>query len=638
MFRSKKPFKTTVHGGHKLEISYVTSRIITAGSISDKNLEAYMAEKHQSKYIVYDVDSSGESKFKNAVLHPMDEKNAIPLYDLRRFCEGAEKFLLADIRNVLVVHCKDGLNPSGVAICCLLLKIGKCKTVGEAIKLFRVSCTTNNKAIELPCHQRYIEYFAKHLKKEFKGNLETTKKHLLKVHMHGIPNFDVGGGCDPYFHIQKIQNGKPQKIWSSKVQHKVIKYKKGLASAIILCDAVLEGDCKLVFRDQDTLNADDDMFSVWINPYFEGPKLHLQKWELDIEPSQQKNFPKNFSVELFLSCDSLSEVLSEQKSPNSRDTSYTSLSIRGLVSKKKVRYTEGKFDLDLTYITPRIIAMGFPATGTESVYRNPLSMVKTFFQEKHPGRYRIYNLCAEKKYDPAIFGGPQSATRYPFYDHNACRLKLIVDFCKDAETFLKPLSSRIIAIHCKAGKGRTGLFVSCYLVHCKKFPSAKDALAYFGMIRTMNNKGVTIPSQMRYVGYYEQYLDYIAEKKEGEFPFEAQAKVSSIDVRDLLVNKKPVKLEFRIYDADHKEIYDSAIGSKLKVETRSMCTFTVNQILKGDVKFEFYHEEGKVFWCWLNMFLAPRKSKEITFNISELDGACKKKSIGQSLTCTFTFA
>jgi phosphatidylinositol-3,4,5-trisphosphate 3-phosphatase/dual-specificity protein phosphatase PTEN len=52
--------------------------------------------------------------------------------------------------------------------------------------------------------------------------------------------------------------------------------------------------------------------------------------------------------------------------------------VRGLVSKKKNRYQQGDFDLDLTYITHRIIAMGFPSSGAEGIYRNPLPEVKRF--------------------------------------------------------------------------------------------------------------------------------------------------------------------------------------------------------------------------------------------------------------------
>jgi hypothetical protein len=37
---------------------------------------------------------------------------------------------------------------------------------------------------------------------------------------------------------------------------------------------------------------------------------------------------------------------------------------RTLVSQKKKRFTEDGFNLDLSYITPRVIAMGFPSTGS----------------------------------------------------------------------------------------------------------------------------------------------------------------------------------------------------------------------------------------------------------------------------------
>jgi len=41
-----------------------------------------------------------------------------------------------------------------------------------------------------------------------------------------------------------------------------------------------------------------------------------------------------------------------------------------IVSGPKNRFKQDGYNLDLTYITTRIIAMSFPASGIESIYRN----------------------------------------------------------------------------------------------------------------------------------------------------------------------------------------------------------------------------------------------------------------------------
>ena len=73
--------------------------------------------------------------------------------------------------------------------------------------------------------------------------------------------------------------------------------------------------------------------------------------------------------------------------------------LREKVSGKKSRYKDDTYNLDLTYITPRIIAMSLPAEGLISTaYRNDLSQVSKFLNEHHGDKYLVFNL-AMKKYN-----------------------------------------------------------------------------------------------------------------------------------------------------------------------------------------------------------------------------------------------
>ncbi|CAF3732364.1 unnamed protein product [Rotaria sp. Silwood1] len=184
--------------------------------------------------------------------------------------------------------------------------------------------------------------------------------------------------------------------------------------------------------------------------------------------------------------------------------------MRQIVSKKKRRYQQDGFDLDLTYIRPNVIAMGYPADSYEGVYRNNIGDVSRFLSSKHGDKFYIYNLCveSERQYDYSRFNN-NVCSEFSFEDHNPPTIKMILAFCQHAEKQLKEMADRTLVIHCKAGKGRTGVMSCCLLLYYyrQEHNDPIDTLKFYAQQRTSNEKGVTIPSQRRYVEYFGHLLN-----------------------------------------------------------------------------------------------------------------------------------
>jgi len=76
------------------------------------------------------------------------------------------------------------------------------------------------------------------------------------------------------------------------------------------------------------------------------------------------------------------------------------------------------YDLDLTYITNYVVALGFPAGGIEASIRNKREDVIRFFRGRHGVNVKIYNLCIEKNKQYNQEEIPEFGyMRYPFCDH-----------------------------------------------------------------------------------------------------------------------------------------------------------------------------------------------------------------------------
>ncbi|XP_067621507.1 serine-rich adhesin for platelets [Eurosta solidaginis] len=301
--------------------------------------------------------------------------------------------------------------------------------------------------------------------------------------------------------------------------------------------------------------------------------------------------------------------------------------LRNVVSKQRIRYKENGYNLDLAYICDNIIAMGYPADNIESIFRNRLEDVYKFLQEIHQNHYKIYNLCLERSYDRNKFHGRVAV--YPFEDHNPPTIELIQRFCMDVDEWLKADNQNVAAVHCKAGKGRTGTMICCYLLYSGQQKTAEDALECYAEKRTKDRKGVTIPSQRRYVQYFAKLI-------RSGIPYEKRI-LQFCEIRfteaNLLHSHGTVHCSISLLE-DHGSTV-TLLG--LPIDFRKSYTLDLKNhalCVAGDIKVELTHKK-KLFHFWFNTYfvrdaaVVEEEGDEAklvyTLNKCEIDDAHKDK-------------
>jgi phosphatidylinositol-3,4,5-trisphosphate 3-phosphatase/dual-specificity protein phosphatase PTEN len=97
--------------------------------------------------------------------------------------------------------------------------------------------------------------------------------------------------------------------------------------------------------------------------------------------------------------------------------------IRSFVSGERNRLQNSEYNLDLTYVTPRVIAMSYPAsTLKEKVYRNNIDTVAEYLQKTHKNKYKVFNLTG-RDYDTTPF--LNQVHTYQWEDHHSPTLVLL---------------------------------------------------------------------------------------------------------------------------------------------------------------------------------------------------------------------
>ncbi|KAJ9608907.1 Telomerase protein component 1 [Cladophialophora chaetospira] len=196
--------------------------------------------------------------------------------------------------------------------------------------------------------------------------------------------------------------------------------------------------------------------------------------------------------------------------------------LRQIVAGPRARHPEA--GLDLCYVTDFIVVTSGPSSvWPKKAYRNPTDQLVGFLDRKHGEEWSIFEFRAEGT------GYPDEEVynrihHFPWPDHHPPPFGIIPNLMAamrnwiqrtDEETAEKKENDkkRVAVVHCKAGKGRSGTAACSYLISEEGW-TREDALQRF-TIRRMRpgfGLGVSIPSQLRWVGYVDRWTNSMGKR------------------------------------------------------------------------------------------------------------------------------
>ncbi|KAL8762117.1 MAG: hypothetical protein Q9184_001833 [Pyrenodesmia sp. 2 TL-2023] len=208
--------------------------------------------------------------------------------------------------------------------------------------------------------------------------------------------------------------------------------------------------------------------------------------------------------------------------------------LRQIVAGPRQKHPEA--GLDLCYVTDNIIATSGPSsTFPKKAYRNPTDSLVKFFNYKHDTNWAIWEFRAEGTGypDSEVYG---RIRHYPWPDHHPPPFALVPNIMASMRDWLKGPDTkvgRVVVVHCKAGKGRSGTIACSYLISEEGW-TVEDALFRFTTRRMRSGfgPGVSIPSQLRWIKYVDNW------SKHGKIYVERQIEVLEVHIWSLRAGVK----------------------------------------------------------------------------------------------------
>lgn len=188
-------------------------------------------------------------------------------------------------------------------------------------------------------------------------------------------------------------------------------------------------------------------------------------------------------------------------------------------------------------------------------------------------------------------------------------MKVLFVICGHIHKFLQENDENVIVVNCRAGKGRTGTIVCCYLLFSGRFNSPEDTFIYYSQKRFSKGEGVTQPSQKKYVYYFYQML-----QEKIYFPYIRCIK--SIILKKVTKNNKEKLIPY----------FEFYLKNSDKISLSSKCSFLEQKsipIVKDSVKitdslFSYWFAGDITIKIFNNGLLSTKKLGRISFNTAFL--------------------
>ncbi|XP_063218105.1 cyclin-G-associated kinase isoform X2 [Bacillus rossius redtenbacheri] len=252
-------------------------------------------------------------------------------------------------------------------------------------------------------------------------------------------------------------------------------------------------------------------------------------------------------------------------------------------------------DLDISYVTSRLLVMPFPAEGLESAYRsNHADDVRAWLETRHPGcQYAVYNLSG-RSYPSARLGGRVVDCGWSSHTQgssagvvrHAPPLHALYTLCDDMHAFLQQDPRNVCVVHCTDGKAVSATLVCAFLMFVNMFHKPEDAAQMFAVKRSP--PGLQ-PSETRYL----YYMSHILREPALQPHFRPVTLISA--------TLQPVPLFTKVRDGcrPYVEVYqggDRVVSTLQEYErlrhfniTEGKITLPLNVSVLGDVTVVAYH-------------------------------------------------